>query len=599
MSENVSDFLLQRLMDWGVKRVFAFPGDGINGIVGAFEGVKDKLEFVQVRHEELAAFMACAHAKFTDEVGVCLATSGPGAIHLLNGLYDAKMDHQPVVAIVGQSARSALGGEFQQEVNLTRLFEDVSAYVYQVDAPVQMRQLIDRAFRIALSERTVTCVIVPKDIQEMQAIPTPPHAPNTVHTGLGYLEPRIVPKEKDLRQAADILNEGKRVAMLIGAGAMHASQGVIEVADLLGAGVAKALLGKAALPDTLPFVTGSIGLLGTKPSWDMMVECDTLLMVGSNFPYSEFLPKEGQARGVQIDISGRRLSLRYPMEMPLQGDSVETLRALIPYLKRKTDRSWRQKIEQNIKDWWEVVDARAMESANPINPQRVFYELNKHLPDNCILTSDSGTSADWYARQIQIRGSMMASLSGGLATMGNGVPYATAAKFAHPDRPVVAMVGDGAMEMNGINGLITISKYWKQWSNPLLIVQVLNNQDLNQVTWELRIESGDPKFKASQDIPNFPYATYAESLGLKGIRVSKPEELSSAWDAAFASDRPVVVEAYTDPNVPPLPPHISFEEAKNFTKTLLKGDPDEGGIIKESIKGLVAEVLPRRGKNKR
>jgi pyruvate dehydrogenase (quinone) len=600
MGEKVGDFILRRLREWGVRRVFAYPGDGINGLLGAFERAGDNPQFIQARHEELAAFMACAHAKFTDEaggggVGVCMATAGPGAIHLLNGLYDAKMDHQPVVAIVGQAARSVLGGEFQQEVNLTRLFNDVCAYVYQMDTPVQARQLIDRAFRIALAERTVTCVIVPKDIQEMSAIPTPPHAPNTVHTSLVYKVPRVVPQEKDLRQAADILNEGKRVAILIGAGAMHASKEVTEVADLLGAGVAKALLGKAALPDTLPFVTGSIGLLGTKPSWDMMMGCDTLLMVGSNFPYSEFLPKEGQARGVQIDISGRRLSLRYPMEMPLQGDSAETLRALIPYLKRKTDRSWREKIEANIREWWKVVDDRAMESANPINPQRVFYELNRHLPDNCILTSDSGTSADWYARQVQIRGNMLASLSGNLATMGCGVPYATAAKFAHPDRPVVAVVGDGAMEMNGLNGLITIAKYWQRWSNPLLIVQVLNNRDLNQVTWELRIESGDPKFNASQDIPDFPYASFADSIGLKGIRVSKPEELSSAWEAAFASDRPVVFEAYTDPNVPPLPPHISFEEAKHFSEALLKGDPDERGIIIESIKGLAAEVLPRLG----
>jgi pyruvate dehydrogenase (quinone) len=506
------------------------------------------------------------------------------------------MDHQPVVAIVGQVPRTTIGGEYQQEVDLKVLYTNVASYVYQIETPMTARQVVDRAFRIAQAERTVTCIIAPKDVQELPAVSMPPHAPNTVHTGLGYLEPRVVPKEQDLRHAADILNEGKRVAILIGAGAKDAAREVIEVADLLGAGVAKALLGKDVLPDTLPFVTGSIGLLGTHPTWNLMMQSDTFFMIGSGFPYGEFLPKPGQARGVQIDISGRQLSLRYPMEVPLQGDSAETLRALLPYLKRKTDRSWRQKIEGEVKEWWEVVDTRAMESANPLNPQRVFYELNKHLPDNCILASDTGTSTDWYARQIQIRGSMKATNSGNLATMGPGVPYAIAAKFAFPNRPVVAMVGDGAMEMNGLNGLITIGKYWKTWSDPRLIVLVLNNRDLNQVTWELRILTGDPKFPASQDIPNFPYATYADSIGLKGIYVNKPEQLDGAWNAAFSADRPVVVEAYTDPNVPPLPPHISFEEAKHFTETLVKGDPDEKGIITESIKGLVAEVLPHKEK---
>ncbi len=598
MSEQqVSDFLLQRLVDWGIKQVYAFPGDGINGILGAFDRIGDKLEFIQVRHEEMAAFMACAHAKFTGEVGVCMATSGPGAIHLLNGLYDAKMDHQPVVAIVGQSARSALGGSFQQEVDLISLFKDVAGeYVHMVTSPVQMRQIIDRAIRVALAERAVTCVIIPNDIQELKAIPVPPHAHNTIHTGIGYLAPRILPTEEQLQHAADVLNAGKKVAMLIGAGAMNASREVTQVADLLGAGVAKALLGKAALPDSLPFVTGAIGLLGTKPSWEMMQDCDTLLMVGTSFPYCEFLPKEGQARGVQIDIDGKMLSLRYPMEVPLQGDSVETLKALLPYLKQKTDRAWRATIEKNVKDWWEVVDTRAMEGANPLNPQRVFYELNKRLPDNCILASDSGSSADWYARQIQIRPGMLASLSGNLATMGPGVPYAIAAKFTHPDRPVIAMVGDGAMQMNGINGLITISKYWQKWSNPKLIIQVLNNRDLNQVTWEMRVMNGDPRYMGSQSIPDFPFARYAELLGLKGIRVDKPEDLGRAWDEALAADRPVVFEAYTDPDVPPLPPHITFKQAEGLMSTLRKGDPEEGGIIKESIKGVVAGLLPHKEK---
>lgn len=596
MAHTVSDFMLNRLVAWGVKRIYGYPGDGINGIIGAFDRISDKLDFVQVRHEEMAAFMATAHAKFTDEVGVCLATSGPGAIHLLNGLYDAKMDQRPVVAIVGQSARSALGGHYQQEVDLLNLFKDVAGdYVHMMSSPVQARQLVDRAMRIAIAERTVTCIIVPKDVQEMDA-EKPPHKHNTVHTGMGYTFPRVIPTETDLRRAADVLNAGKKVAMLVGIGAKNAANEVIEVADLLGCGVAKALLGKQVLPDDLPFVTGCIGLLGSKPSYDMMMECDTLLMVGSSFPYAEFLPKEGQARGVQIDIAAKMLSIRYPMEVPLQGDSAETLRALIPFLQRKTDRSWREKIEGNIKDWWGVVEARAMESADPLNPERVFWELSPRLPDNCILSGDAGTATNWYGRIIKMRRGMMGSLSGSLATMGAAVPYAIAAKFAYPDRVPIALTGDGAMQMNGNAAMITVAKYWKEWSDPRIIFLVLNNRDLNQVTWELRIENGDPKFDASQDLPDFPYAHYAESLGLKGIRVDRPEDVGSAWDAAFASDRPVVFEAYTSGNVPTLPPHISFEQAKAFTETIVKGDPEEEGIIKEAFKGVLEGILPHKNK---
>ncbi len=595
MAETVSDFLIERLKAWGVHRIYGYPGDGINGIMGALNRAAGDPEFIQVRHEELAAFMACAHAKFTGEVGVCLATSGPGAIHLLNGLYDAKLDHQPVVAIVGQQARSALGGHYQQEVDLITLFKDVAhEYVHMASDPAQVRHLIDRAIRIARTERTVTCVIVPKDVQEMDAVTQPPRAHGTIHSGIGYSEPRIVPKEEDLRRAADVLNAGKKVAMLVGAGALQATDEVIEVADLLGAGVAKALLGKAALPDELPFVTGSIGLLGTKPSWDLMMNCDTLLMVGSSFPYSEFLPKEGQARGVQIDIDGRMLSLRYPMEVNLVGDSAETLRALIPYVQRKTDRSWREEIEAGIAEWWQVLEARAMNDANPVNPQRVFWELSPRLPENCILSADSGSSANWYARDLKIRRGMLASLSGNLATMGPGVPYAIPAKFAFPDRVVIALVGDGAMQMNGINGLITIAKYWQQWPDPRLIVLVLNNRDLNQVTWEMRAMTGDPKFEASQNIPDFPVARYAEMLGLKGIRVDAPDAVGPAWDAALAADRPVVLEAYTDPDVPTLPPHITLEQAKSYTSALLKGDPDAFGLIKQTVKDAAAGLLPHQ-----
>jgi pyruvate dehydrogenase (quinone) len=592
---NVGDFLLQRLTDWGVKRIYGYPGDGINGIMGALDRASDRIEFVQVRHEEMSAFMACGHAKFTGEVGVCLATSGPGAIHLLNGLYDAKLDHQPVVAIVGQQARAALGGHYQQEVDLLTLFKDVAhEYVHMVSDPEQVRHLVDRALRIAHAERTVTCIIVPNDVQTMDAVEQPEHAHGTIHSGIGFARTRVVPQEDDIRRAAEVLNAGERVAMLVGQGALAATDEVIEVAELLGAGVAKALLGKAAVPDDLPFVTGSIGLLGTKPSYELMMGCDTLLMVGSSFPYSEFLPEEGKARGVQIDIDARMIGIRYPMEVQLVGDSAETLRALIPQLGRKEDRSWREEIEESVADWWRLMEERAMIEADPINPQRVFWELSPRLPDNCILTSDSGSAANWFARDLKLRRGMMASLSGTLATMGPGVPYAIAAKFAHPDRVAIALVGDGAMQMNGLNELITIAKYWQRWSDPRLIVLVLNNRDLNQVTWEQRALEGDPKFEASQDIPDFPYARYAELVGLKGIRVESPDEIGGAWDEVLAADRPAVLEAVTDPEVPPLPPHITFEQARHFVLAVARGDSGRRAMIEQSFKAKLKEFLPGR-----
>ena len=594
MSESVADFLVQRLTEWGVRRIYGYPGDGINGIMGALQRVEDRVEFVQVRHEEMAAFMACGHAKWTGKPGVCLATSGPGAIHLLNGLYDAKLDHQPVVAIVGQQARAALGGSYQQEVDLLSLFKDVAhEYVQMVVVPAQVRHVVDRALRIAQSERTVTCVIVPNDVQS-EPVEEPPHEHGTIHSSVSYSRPRVVPSEEDLERAAEILNAGERVAVLVGQGALDATEEVIEVADVLGAGVAKALLGKAAVPDDLPFVTGSIGLLGTRPSWELMTGCDTLLMVGTSFPYSEFLPEEGKARGVQIDIDGRMLGIRYPTEANLVGDSAATLRALLPHLERKQDRSWREQVEQQVADWWRVIEERAMNEANPINPQRVFWELSQRLPDGCILTSDSGSAANWFARDLKVRRGMMASLSGNLATMGCGVPYAIAAKFVYPDRVAIALVGDGAMQMNGLAELVTVAKYWRRWTDPRLVVLVLNNRDLNQVTWEQRVMEGNPKFEASQDIPDLPYARFAEMMGLKGIRVEAADAIAPAWEEALAADRPVVLDVVTDPEVPPLPPHITFEQAKKFTLAVAKGDPARRAMIARSLKDKLEEYLPGR-----
>ncbi|HEY9001270.1 MAG TPA: thiamine pyrophosphate-requiring protein [Mucilaginibacter sp.] len=593
MSKQVSDFIIDRLSSWGIKRIFGFPGDGINGIMGALDRAQDKIDFIQVRHEEDAAFMACGHAKFTGEVGVCMATSGPGAIHLLNGLYDAKLDHQPVVAIVGQQARLSMGGSYQQEVDLVSLYKDVAGeYVHMMTEPGQARQLIDRAIRIAKAQRTVTCVIVPNDLQEEDALEAPPKKHGSVFTGIGHSIERPVPPASELQKAAAILNEGKKVAILVGAGALGASREVQEIAELLGAGVAKALLGRAALPDDLPYVTGAIGLLGTKPSWDMMMDCDTLFMIGSSFPYSEFLPDEGQAKGVQIDIDSRMVSLRYPMDVNLVGDSKETLKALIPMIKYKEDRKWRKEIEEGTKDWWAVIEAKAMKEAKPINPQRVFWELSPRLPENCILTADSGSSANWFARNLKIREGMKASLSGTLATMCPGVPYTIAAKFAYPDRVAIALVGDGAMQMLGNNGLITISKYWKRWSDPRLIVLVLHNNDLNQVTWEQRVMTGNPEFVGSQQLPDFPYAKYAELLGLKGIKVDHPDHLGSAWDEALSADRPVVLEAIVDPDVPTIPPHITFAQMIKFSKTVIKGDAHEKGIINQTFKDVIEEYLP-------
>ncbi|MBD0285675.1 MAG: thiamine pyrophosphate-requiring protein [Flavisolibacter sp.] len=592
MAQRVSDFIINRLLEWGIKRIYGYPGDGINGVVEAISRAKDKMEFIQVRHEESAAFMACAHAKFTGEVGLCLATSGPGAIHLLNGLYDAKMDHQPVVAIIGQQARSALGGSYQQEVDLISLFKDVAGeYVQMAVEPSQVRHLIDRAIRIARAERTVTCVILPNDLQEMD-YKEPAREHGTLHSGVGTSSSVIIPAAEELQRAAALLNEGKKVAILIGAGALAASEEVMQIADILGAGVAKALLGKAALPDDLPYVTGSIGMLGTKPSWDMMMGCDTLFMIGSNFPYSEFLPKEGQARGIQIDIDARMLGIRYPMEVLLHGDSKETLKALLPLLTRKEDRTWREDIEKGIERWQQVLEKKAENTANPINPQYVFAELSKRLPDNCILAADSGSTAVWFAQYLKIRDGMMASLSGGLSTMCPSVPYAIAAKFAFPDRVTIALSGDGAMQMLGINEMITIAKFWKQWKDPRLVIFVLNNQDLNMVTWEQRTTEGDPKFEASQNLPDFPFAEYAKMLGLEGIKVTQKEAVQDALDTALLVQKPLLIEVYTDPSVPMMPPHISFAQMKSFASSIIKGDTNAWDMIKQTYKELVDEYFP-------
>lgn len=570
--------MLERLGQWGVRRVYGYPGDGINGILAAF-GRQDKIEFVQTRHEEMAAFMACGHAKFTNEVGVCLATSGPGAIHLLNGLYDAKLDHQPVVAIVGQQKRASLGASYQQEVDLVTLFKDVAGeFVQMATSPEQVRHLVDRAFRIAQARNCVTCVIVPNDIQEEDAVPTPPREHGSTFSGVGVARRAQVASDEALQAAAEVLNAGNKVAILAGAGAHGATDELIEVAELLGAGIAKALLGKAVVPDDVPFCTGTIGMIGTEASDTMMKECDTLLMVGSSFPYAEFLPQEGQARAVQIDIDGAMLGLRYPMEVNLVGDAAATLRALIPLLQRKEGREWRARIERNVEDSRRKLAQRALEPAKPVNPQRAFTELSPRLPDDVILTGDSGSVAAWYALHLQLKRGMMASLSGGLATMGSAVPYALAAKLAHPGRPVIALAGDGAMQMDGINGLLTIARHWQAWQDKTFVVLVLNNRDLNFVTWEQRGMQGEPKYEDSQQLPDFSYAAFAQMLGLDGVRIEDPERLGAAWERALAAGKPFVLEVLADPNIPPFPPHIVDKQAEQYKEAIAKGDAEAGEV---------------------
>jgi pyruvate dehydrogenase (quinone) len=596
MTSTVADYLLQRLRDWGVEYVFGYAGDGINGLLVAWQQAADQPRLIQARHEEMAAFEACGYAKFSGRVGICAATSGPGAIHLLNGLYDAKLDHVGVVAIVGQTARSAMGGSYQQEVDLLSLFKDVAnEYCQMITVPEQLPNVIDRAIRIAGSRRTVTAVIIPSDVQELDYSP-PTHAFKMVPSSLDHTWAAPIPSDADVRRAADVLNAGEKAAMLVGQGARQAVKEVTTVADLLGAGVAKALLGKDVLSDELDWVTGSIGLLGTRPSYELMMDCDTLLVVGSNFPYTQFLPgfdADGpKARAVQIDVDPTMVGLRYPFEVNLVGDAAATLDRLMPLLHRKNNRSWRETVENNVQRWREVMDRRAGVSADPINPEQVFAELSPRLPENAMLSADSGSGTNWYARHVKIRGTMRGTLSGTLATMGCGVPYAIGAKFAHPDRPAYALVGDGAMQMNGINELITIAKYWQEWDDPRLVVAVLHNADLNQVTWELRAMGGSPQFLPSQELPNFDYAAYARGLDLQGLDVSDPDDVPAAWDEAIAARRPCVIEFHTDPAVPPIPPHATWDQVLKAAESVARGDSDRVNMIKEGVKAKLQEILP-------
>jgi pyruvate dehydrogenase (quinone) len=592
MPQTVGDYLLKRLRDWQVDHVFGYPGDGINGIVAAFGKADNQPRFVQSRHEEMSALQAVGYAKFSGRPGVCLATSGPGAIHLLNGLYDAKLDHVPVVAIVGQTARTARGSSYQQEVDLQALVKDVaSEFSVEVTVAEQLPNAIDRAFRTAITRSAPTVVIIPNDVQE-EPYEQPKHEFKHVPSSRpGVAAPVMVPPQREIQRAADVLNAGEKVAILIGQGARDAATQVRQLAELTGAGVAKALLGKDVLSDELPYVTGSIGLLGTRPSYELMRDCDTLLIIGSNFPYSQFLPEYGKARAVQIDLDGTRIGMRYPTEVNLVGDAGATLRDLLPLVQRKADRGWRDKVEKNVAAWWKTMDQQAMVSAKPVNPIRIVHELSARAPDDLIVTADSGSSTNWYARNLRMRGRMRGSLSGTLATMGAGVPYAIGAKFAHPGRPVVALVGDGAMQMNGLAELITLARYQKLWSDRRCVVCVFHNNDLNQVTWELRAMGGAPKFEESQVLPDVNYAAFAQSLGFLAITVDSPDDLGTAWDQALAADRPAVLDVVCDAAVPPIPPHATVEQVKQLTEAVLQGDPDAAHLVIQGIKTKLPELL--------
>ncbi|UWX96823.1 thiamine pyrophosphate-requiring protein [Arthrobacter zhaoxinii] len=573
MSERlVADLIVERLQAWNVDRVFGYSGDGINTVLGAMRRSGDP-EFIQVRHEENAAFMAVGHAKYTGGVGVVMSTQGPGAIHLLNGLYDARLDGAPVVAIVGQQSRSVLGSSYMQEVDLMNLTRDVaSAFRQQINSPEQVPLVLDRAFKKALATGTPAVVIIPHDVQQAPA-PELEQEHGILNTVPVFSPARTSPAEADIRAAAEVINSGERVALLVGQGARDARAQVYALADKIGAGITTSLLGKPYVDETLPLSAGTMGHLGTSSAGYVMDNCDTLLIIGSSDPWTEFYPKPGTARGVQIDRDASAVGNRYPVEVGITGDAVATLDALIPLLEARPDAPWRRQVEESVRRWHELARTRAMTPADPVNPERVVYELNRRLPDNAQVAVDVGSSVYWYARHLHLPEGVPAHLSSTLASMGCAVPYGLAAKLAYPDRPVVALSGDGAMQMAGVTELITLSRLWQKWEDPRFVLCVLNNRELAEVTWEQREMEGDPRFEASQSLPDFPYAEYAKLLGLESIRVEDPELLGEAWDVALAATRPFLIEVVTDPAVPLLPP---FPSGAAQAETMKDGLAQEG-----------------------
>ena len=584
MSTTAADLLVDRLIDWQVDTIFGFPGDGINGIFEALRTRQDKIKFIQVRHEEAASFAACGYAKFTGRLGVCMATSGPGGIHLLNGLYDAKCDGQPVLAITGHTFHDLIGTEYQQDVDLTKLYMDVAVYNERIMGPAHVYNALDEAIRTAKSRRGVAHLCIPKDIQEWDATNAGRSKANLKSHSLERVaqNPQI-PTREELQTAADIINKGKKVAILAGRGALHCRQQLLELAEKAGAPVAKALLGKAALPDDSPYTTGGIGLLGTAPSQDMMRACDTLVILGSNFPYMEFYPKPGQETCIQIDIEGSRIGLRHPVELGLVGDCKHVLEALLPMVERKKDRSFLETAQKSMKQWNELLESRASRMDKPLKPQVVTHTLNKFLKPDAIIAADCGTVTTWAARYIKMREGMMFSASGLLATMGNGLPYAIGAAVAYPGRQVVAVVGDGGLTMM-LGEIVSLVKH----KLPVKVI-VIKNNTLGQIKWEQIILEGNPEFGV--DLQPIDFAAYARACGAAGFTVDDPKNVEKVLAEAFAYDGPALVEAVVDPNEPPMPGHATMDQAWHFAKALVRGEKFNTQIIKDVLKDKIREIV--------
>ena len=581
---TAGDVLIERLADWGVEVIFGLPGDGINGIMEALRKRQDKVRFVQVRHEESAAFMACGYAKFTGKIGVCLATSGPGGIHLLNGLYDAKLDHQPVLALTGLQFHDLIGTHTQQDVALDKLFIDACVYNERIMGPNHVENVVDLACRSALAYRGVSHITVPVDFQEMEVKSSTRSKRNVPHHSSDrYAPPAPVPREHELRAAAGILNSGKKIAVLAGQGALHAGDELEQIAEILGAPIIKALLGKAVVPDDSPYTTGGIGLLGTRPSQDAMEECDTILIVGSAFPYIEFMPKPDQARGVQIDRDPMQIGLRYPVEAGLVGDSRDTLRALIPLLKRNPNRKFLEKAQSGMKEWWKVMEERSTRRDKPMKPQVVAWELGKRLPSNAIVACDSGTIATWWARQIPVKRGQMHTLSGNLASMAPGLPYALAAQIAYPHRPVVAFVGDGGFSML-MADFVTAVKY----QLPIKVV-IIKNDVLGQIKWEQMVFLGNPEFGVQ--LHPIDFAEFAHACGGIGFTLDDPAECGATMDRFLSAPGPAILQAVVDQLEPPLPSKVTAEQALHFAESLARGEPNRKKIALTVVSDKVREMV--------
>jgi pyruvate dehydrogenase (quinone) len=578
---------MDRLIDWGVDTIFGFPGDGINGIFEALRTHQDKIKYIQVRHEEAAAFAANGYARFTDRLGVCLATSGPGGIHLLNGLYDAAMDNQPVLAITGHTFHDLIGTHYQQDVDLDKLFMDVTVYNERVMGPAHVTSVVDEAIKAALTKRGVAHITIPKDIQEWTMSDGDRSVANiSKHSGDIFTPSHPVPSQDQLRQAADLINAGSKVAILAGRGCLNSREEVLQLAQLVAGPIVKPLLGKAVVPDASPYTTGGIGLLGTAPSQDAMEECDTFIMLGSSYPYMEFLPKPGQAKCVQVDINGARMGLRYPTDVALVGDCKTTLQALLPLITRKQDQSFLEKAQERMKTWNGLMEARATRTAMPMKPQVVPYLLNKFLNDDAIIASDCGTVTTWAARYVEMKGTMKFAVSGMLATMACGLPFAVGAAVAHPGRQVVALVGDGGFTML-MGEIATMVKY----NLPVKVI-IIKNNTLGQIKWEQMAQEGNPEFGVN--LQPIDFAMYAKACGAGGFCIEDPAQAESVLREAFAHPGPAVIEAVVDANEPGLPGHISTTQAIKFAEAIIKGEQDRVPIIVDVVKDMLKDVLPAK-----